>query len=306
MRYITRSPNHFYTFDGVEYPGVTGILKVLDKSGPLMSWAARMTAEAAVAALPSLPALLESVGPQGVVKALTARSAWKNEEARDLGTDVHAMADLIATGQPLPAMSELTMKRVDAYEQWWRASGWRLRASEYMVVNPTIGYGGTGDLLCYDRDGRTVLADIKTGKGVYHETALQLAAYGAAEWLDTGDGSLYAMPAVDRYAVIHVTADTVKEIDVVIGKGEVDAFKACMALDRWLKSRKGRAAVNDSAQLDWRDSHPKGDTMTDDTRPVPAGPRLDGCASRRRRPAERDRRPAAATDDCTRRDARQP
>jgi hypothetical protein len=239
-RYITRSADHYYTFDGVTYPGVTGILKVLDKSGPLMNWAARMTAEAAVAALPGLPALLESVGPEGVVKALTARSAWKNEEARDLGTDVHAMADLVATGQALPPMSETTLKRVDAYEQWWRASGWQLRASEYAVVNVTMGYGGTGDLLCYDRDGRTVLADIKTGKGVYHETALQLAAYGNAEWLDTGDGSLYAMPQVDRYAVIHVLADRVKEIDVIVGKAEVEAFRACMALDRWVKSRKGR------------------------------------------------------------------
>lgn len=242
FRHIVRSPDHQYTFDGVTYPGVTGILKVLDKSGPLMNWAARQTAEAAVLMQirGALSDLLATVGPEGAVKALTSRSNWKNEEARDLGTDVHAMADLIATGQPLPPMSEITMKRVDAYEQWWRNSGWKLRASEYAVINTALGYGGTGDLLCYDRDGRTVLADIKTGKGVYHETALQLAAYGAAEWMDTGDGAIYAMPHVDRYAVIHVTADKVREVDVIVGQAEVDAFKACMALTAWSKSRKGR------------------------------------------------------------------
>ena len=240
MTYITRTPDHHYGFDGVMYPGVTGILKVLDKSGPLMAWASRMTAEAAISLLPSLPALLETSGPEGAVKALTARSAWKNEEARDLGTDVHAMADLLNRGEALPPMSETTMKRVDAYERWWRTSGWVLRCSEGMLVNTVKGYGGTLDLLCYDRDGRTVLADIKTGKGVYHETALQLAAYGDAEWLETGDGAIYAMPEVHRYAVIHVTADKVREVEVSIGQGDRDAFGACMRLTAWRDSRKGR------------------------------------------------------------------
>jgi hypothetical protein len=239
-RYIFRSADHRYTFDAVTYPGVTGILKVLDKSGPLMSWAARMTAEAAVASLEGLPALLASVGPEGVVKALTARSAWKNEEARDLGTDVHNMADMLNKGQELPEMTATTAKRVQAYADWWQASGWTLRCSEGMLVNTRKGYGGTLDLLCYDRDGRTVLADIKTGKGVYHETALQLAAYGDGEWLDTGDGSIYQMPRVDRYAVIHVTANAAREIEVPVGQLERDAFAACMRLAQWRDSLKGR------------------------------------------------------------------
>ena len=79
---ITRSPSHQYTFEGVTYPGVTSILKIIDKSDALMSWAARMTAEAAIEALPSLPSLLASVGPVGVTKALTARSAWKRDDRR--------------------------------------------------------------------------------------------------------------------------------------------------------------------------------------------------------------------------------
>lgn len=241
-RYIFRSDDHRYTFDGVTYPGVTGILKVLDKSGPLMSWAAKMTAEAAVGmADGTLATLIATVGESGAVKALTSRSAWKNEEARDLGTDVHAMADLFIRGEALPAMTAITEKRVNAYAEWWQASGWTLRCSEGMLVNTVKGYGGTLDLLCYDRDGRTVLADIKTGKGVYHETALQLAAYGDAEWLDTGDGQIYAMPRVDRYAVIHVTADAAREIEVPVGSMERDAFAACMRLTRWRDSMKGRA-----------------------------------------------------------------
>ena len=43
-----------------------------------------------------------------------------------------------------------------------------------------LGYGGTLDLLAYDETGRTVLADVKTGRSVYSETRLQLLAYGEA------------------------------------------------------------------------------------------------------------------------------
>ena len=32
---IQRSADHFYTYEGERYPGVTGILGILDKSGPL-------------------------------------------------------------------------------------------------------------------------------------------------------------------------------------------------------------------------------------------------------------------------------
>ena len=40
MTAITRSADHRYTYEGKEYPGVTGVLSVIDKSGPLMTWAA--------------------------------------------------------------------------------------------------------------------------------------------------------------------------------------------------------------------------------------------------------------------------
>jgi hypothetical protein len=59
---ITRSADHRYTYEGITYPGVTTILGSLDKSGPLMGWAARETATAAVRLLPELPKMLETAG----------------------------------------------------------------------------------------------------------------------------------------------------------------------------------------------------------------------------------------------------
>ena len=97
----------------------------------------------------------ESVGDEGVVKALTSRSAWKRDEAA-LGTEVHNIADLIVSGKPTPEMSPAALERVMRYKDWWQASGWTIRLSEALVVHPTAKYGGTFDLLARDR-GRDAL-----------------------------------------------------------------------------------------------------------------------------------------------------
>ncbi len=239
---ITRSLSHEYTYDGKTYPGVTGILKVLDKSGPLMSWAARQTAEAAVALYEQFPKILETTGPEGIVKLLTARSSWKNDEAKVLGTDVHDIADKINRGEPEPWMQETVRQRVDNYRTWLASSGWTVKISEAYILEPGAGYGGTLDILARDADGRAVLADIKTGKGVYRESVLQLAAYGMASLIQpVGAERVYPMPAIDRYAILHVTASGVREIEVPIGDQDRTAFLAAMTLTEWSNSQKGKA-----------------------------------------------------------------
>ena len=45
---ITRDRYHRYTYEGTTYPGVTSVLRVLDKSDALMAWASRNTAQAAL------------------------------------------------------------------------------------------------------------------------------------------------------------------------------------------------------------------------------------------------------------------
>ena len=242
---ITRSADHRYTFEGVTYPGVTSILKVIDKSDALMSWAARQTAEAVLelnSHAGAVENVIQSVGREGFIKAVTSRSSWQRDEAAQLGTDVHGLADLVVRGVPTPPMSEGIRTRVLAYADWWQRSGWTLRLSEAMVVRPdeTQGWGGTFDLLAKDQDGRTVLADIKTGKGVYREAVLQLAAYGMASLVQFTDGMVYPMPLIDRYVILHVTLDGVREVELSIGTPERMAFLACLDLYHWTESMKGK------------------------------------------------------------------
>lgn len=236
---VRRSRYHEYTYDGVTYPGVTGILKVLDKSDALMSWAARQTAEAALAQIANLPSLVASVGPEGVIRALTARSGWKRDEAAQIGSDIHGYAEQIVQGNALEDVADHILTRVNAYVEWWKASGWKIRLSEAYVISQAMGYGGTFDLLAFDANGRTVLADVKTGKSVYLETTLQLAAYGMAELVAPVQSPVaYPMPAIDRYVVLHVLDEGVREIEVVVTDEDREAFRSCIGLSAWKKARK--------------------------------------------------------------------
>jgi len=238
---ISRSVDHRYTYQGETYPGVTSVIGIaINKSDALVPWAAKVTAEVAVELLDTLPQLRASVGDVGVINALKAASADRRGEAAKFGSIVHGLADDYLNDRPLPAnLPETQQKYIDGYSAWWKASGWKLRASEALLVHPIFRYGGTLDLLCRDRDGRTVLADIKTGKGVYREAVLQLTAYGMAQFIQTEAG-VFAMPKVDRHVILHVTADGVREIEVPIGSLEQVAWAACLDLHLWAETTKGK------------------------------------------------------------------
>lgn len=67
---------------------------------------------------------------------------------------------------------------------------------ECFVTNVGVGYAGQFDLLYVDDDSNIVLADLKTGKGVYPKYKKQLTAYENALNLD-----------VDRLEVIRIYPD---------------------------------------------------------------------------------------------------
>ena len=263
---ITRDAAHRYTLtiDGEkqQLPGVTTVLSVLDKSAPLMHYASKQTATAAVEMFErdALSSLMLSVGREGTIKALSSRANWTRDEAAQLGTEVHALADLVVRGMPTPPMGETQRARVLHYAAWWKgelAKGAKLRLSEAMVArpndpeNPHSGWGGTFDLLYYDGDGCTVLADIKTGgkwgRDAYDSEILQVTAYGLAKYVQpavdnviTETPKLYPMPMADKHKLIHVTAEGCQEITLDIGTPERMAFLACLDLHWWLQGLKGK------------------------------------------------------------------
>ena len=203
MSLVFYPKSHRYRLDGAWVPGVTTLIgKGLPKPA-IPYWAARTVAEW-VADNPDLTDDIKRMGGRGPAVAFLKELPWqKRDEAAIRGTDVHALADPLAHGEEV-AVPEHLAAHVQGYVDWLDQSGARALLTERPVASRQWQYAGTLDLVA-DMDGATWLLDVKTSSGVYGSTALQLTAYGNAEFYLDADGHECPMPAIDRYGVLHVT-----------------------------------------------------------------------------------------------------
>jgi len=75
--------------------------------------------------------------------------------------------------------------------------------SEFTVWSDEFEYAGTADWSA--RIGGTlVLADTKTGKNLYPDYGMQLAALAKADYILEADGSTRELPKFERFALLHV------------------------------------------------------------------------------------------------------
>jgi hypothetical protein len=234
---LTRDSAHNYYLDGQgPIPSVTGILKIVDKSGPLVSWAKRITAEAAVDHRAELESWVDLGGRDGAVGLLTRAATQITEKAATTGSDIHALAESITLGHDV-TVTEEQAPFVDAYRAWKADFEPRFLAAEEMVCSLEHGYAGTLDAIV-EIAGETWLLDYKTSKGVYPETALQLAAYGAAEFIGrAADPNRYALPEIHQYGVLHIRPEGYELVPFDI-TGAFDAFLSAKRLASWKASEK--------------------------------------------------------------------
>ena len=75
--------------------------------------------------------------------------------------------------------------------------------SEFTVWSDTHDYAGTGDL-GIKVGNRHVLVDTKTGKAVYPDVAMQLAALAFADFIIDEDGQQVELPGFDAFGVLHL------------------------------------------------------------------------------------------------------
>jgi hypothetical protein len=241
---IQRTADHWYrwtdpvTGEKFNMPGVTGLLNTLWKGHALDAWKDKTLAECAVGLYRS--GTMDELTDAMAVAAIREAVKEPRMVAANLGSSIHQLAELYHKSSYLPGTVSLADKYVSAYIAWWEASGWRLRLSEAIVINPSHNYGGTFDLLAYDEDGKTVLADIKTG-GVWREAILQLAAYGLCPLVSPmGSDKVYPMPVPDRYVVLDVKPEGVRPIEVNIGQADLMAWADVLDLYKWQQSVKGK------------------------------------------------------------------
>lgn len=244
---LYRTADHRYFFNGVgPIPSVTTIQGKLDKSGPLVGWAKKATAACAVRNLPMLVQMAASGGPEAAVAWLKSIPDYQRDTAADIGSRVHTLAERLARGEAVEVTDE-ERPFAERYATWIAAAAPEFLYLEEMVANLTVGYAGTFDAILRLR-GKTYLADVKTGAGIYADTAIQLAAYAHGEFIGRpGDPTKYRLPAIDAYAVLHVRPDQPTEfVPYAVTDASWQAFLACKTLHDWsegeAKTVKGREA----------------------------------------------------------------
>ncbi len=243
---------------------MTTILKTLPAPG-LPRWAAKLTAETAVEKFTLLASLIED-DPQEAVKWLKGSPWAVRDRAGNLGTAIHSLVEVeLAGGDPEELIAKLPIdarRKAEHALAFFRTEKPIIHYVEYIVYHDRLGYAGTADFMVTipdlvlpgtvtDQPGSKIVLDLKTGNGVYEDTALQLAAYRYAEHMvDLENAELLPVPETDGAAVLWVNEDGWELIPMDAGEDTFKVFEAAcqmagvLPLSRELKGtpiRRGHA-----------------------------------------------------------------
>ncbi len=240
---VVRTPRHLYYFNGAgPWPGVTTITKVLDAPA-LTWWKLDQVARSAIENAERLVADREAGKTDAAAKWLTTLST----DAMDRGSRIHGSIESVLRREPvaIDPRDEAAVAGARAWlNQQAKGHGFRPLAVEAFLINESLGYGGTLDLIA-ELDGEVWLLDWKTGKSVaspagevYRDHRLQLAAYEHAEFIaKPGDPERYPIPAITRYGIVHVTDGGTRLYEADVSTRDWIAFRACLALYAWTKEK---------------------------------------------------------------------
>lgn len=190
-----------------EHLSVTTAIKSLSKPF-LIGWAAKMSAECAVEDHALIGEMLKKKTGKKAALDYVKQARFRDSEGKaDRGTIVHHAVESYIAGKPVDkdavqfALEEkqvpeglwaATYKMIDGVIEFLFDYEPEIIWSEATVYSRKHEYAGTADLICKIRIGDSILPailDIKTGKSIYNEVAMQLTAYARADFVGLDDGT---------------------------------------------------------------------------------------------------------------------
>lgn len=234
------SGKRFYDWAGERFWSTTTILSALPKPA-LVYWSANEVADFALDNLDQLRALCAK-DERGAAYDMLKRAPWrKRDKAAELGTNVHAAIEAYLLGRPMPEWPLPIRPRLEALKRFLDQYEPEIEMAEASVYNRRSQVAGTLDsvmrlTLPLQEGPKRYVLDVKSGKGVYFETALQLASYSRAEFVGMPDGSEYPMPQIDGGLVLHLQEDgQFRLLEMDIGDDVYLAFEYARGVFRFLE-----------------------------------------------------------------------
>jgi len=221
------SRRYVHPVSGEVVPSVTTVLRCIARP-QLDGWAGRMTAKYASEHWDELDAM------DPVQRLEILKTAHKDERVTHTarGTLIHELCDSWSKGGN-PVILD---KSVDGFMTQFFAFLGTVNPSyiesEATVWNREHGYAGTFDAIAMI-DGFVTLIDIKTGRGVYPEYGMQLAALSHGECIVDDRGNEWNMPKVTRHALLHLRPRSWKLVPVRKIEECYSAFLAARRIFWW-------------------------------------------------------------------------
>lgn len=237
--------SHRYKLDGAWVPGVTTILRVLDKPA-LRKWTATQVAEY-VADHREAVEHLYAAGRGPMVAALKEVPWQARDDAAERGTRLHDFAERLLRDEEVDVPGHLAgaVEHALRFLEEWRV--------EPVLIEAAVGsrdhlYAGTLDLAArytnpYTGESGVGIFDWKSGKRIYAGACFQLNAYGHAEFHgQNGDEHPMADLGIGAAFGVHIRED---DYDVMPLRYGPDIFSEFCTI---------RAAydINKRAEGNWR------------------------------------------------------
>jgi hypothetical protein len=171
--------------------------------------------------------------PTRKARGIGMKLAEYRKEKADLGTEAHRAIEQVEMGAAVSEQPGHLRPWVEGYLACKAEVGFRVLGCEQTIINLSVGYGGTADLLPIVVPGvGPAVGDNKTGV-VYPDVAIQLAAYAHGEHLIVDD-ALADMPKVSLETGFVLD---VKEHGTTLRAVHLEpawaAWLACVDLRRW-------------------------------------------------------------------------
>ena len=202
-----RDRSGFYATPKGSFMSVTTIISNGVPKPALMHWAAF---EAAQCAVDNIPQLVRARGEDARLEMrqwIQRAAERKRDTAANLGTVIHGFLEAQILGQPTPEYTDEQLPFIEAFGRFLDDFQPEYEATELTVANTEHGYAGTLDFIARipSLGSDLLMGDYKTGKSVYPEVGMQLAAYRRADigWTRP-DGVEVVPPATTGAVVLHV------------------------------------------------------------------------------------------------------
>lgn len=216
----------------VDVPGVTSILRNIDKSG-LGFARANESAKCAWSDLGKLVDWAIQREEKAFINHVKGAAQRKWGQAADLGTEVHALAEARFHGEDLGRVHPDHAGFMTQLDKWIKDFDVEPIEIEATCWHETLGYAGTADLIARVA-GEVILVDLKTGaSGIFPDVALQLSAYVHAEFLVDASGERRELPELSGAAALSLRPDHYSLVPVNVDDSVFSIFEHLVAVSQW-------------------------------------------------------------------------